>query len=381
MDFSLSPEQEGLRDSVRKYLRDRYTLSDRKVNLSAATACSKKHWAAFADFGWLGAGLPEQAGGTGGSLIEISVILEEFGRALVLEPYLASAVLAARAISLTSGASSRHLLEPMIRGERHYALAHAEPGGHHYTHSIATEIDQKGAEDLLLNGRKVFVLNGDRADYFIVSARSSVHANQPEHVNLLLVDAHSPGISLRKFRTLDGSGVADVRFKDVSVPGSDVLSADGTALQIVDRSLDFTAIAMCAEAVGSMNRAIESTREYLKSRQTYGNTLSSYQALQHKFADMLVEYEMSRSILHRALAAFSTTSLRDQTCAASTAKAIVGRAGKLISRDAIQLHGAAGMVDDGVVGQIFKRLTVLAGLFGEPEFHLERRLDPLEQAN
>jgi alkylation response protein AidB-like acyl-CoA dehydrogenase len=375
VDFSLSQQQSILQESVRRYCRENYDLSSRQQILRSADGFSAKHWAAFAELGWLGATLPEDAGGYGGSVVEAAIILEEFGRVLVLEPYLPSAVLAAQAIWRTAEVErARTLLEPMVHGKHQLALAHTERACNGITGVIETTARKIPGGNFVLSGKKTFVLGGNRAHQFIVSARTSGgRLNDRNGISLFLVDHSASGLSRRSYRTLDGSGVADLTFNELVIPPDDLLGCEGTSLEAVQQAIDFAIVGLCAEAVGSMDKVISTTVDYLKTRRAYGTTLSTYQALQHQLADMLVELEMSRSILYRAFAAFADSDRSEWQRAASAAKALIGRAGKFVAARGIQLHGAMGMVDDYIIGQLFKRLTVLEALFGNSDLHLSRR--------
>jgi alkylation response protein AidB-like acyl-CoA dehydrogenase len=377
VDFSLSEQQSTLRDSVHRYCHEHYDLQSRQQTLRSTQGYSKRHWAAFAGLGWLGAGLPEAAGGYGGSMIETAIILEEFGRALVIEPYLPAAILAAQTIWLAGGREwQRALLQPMIEGQLLLALAHTEPGGNGVDTAVATAARALPGGGFALNGKKSMVLGGNRAHRLIVSARTSGEANDRSGVSLFVVDDTSPGLVRRNYRTLDGSGAADLVFNEVAIRADCLMGPEGEGLGPIERAVDFAIVGLCAEAVGSMDQVITTSAEYLKTRRAYNTTLSTFQALQHQLADMLVELEMSRSILHRALAAFSIEGTLQRQQAASAAKALVGRAGKLVCARGVQLHGGMGMVNDYLIGQQFKRLTVIEALFGDSDFHLNRRYRP-----
>jgi alkylation response protein AidB-like acyl-CoA dehydrogenase len=371
MDFSLSQQQAALQQSVQRYCRENYDLQSRQQILRTPEGFSAKHWAAFAELGWLGASLPEAAGGSEGSIIEAAILFEEFGRVLVLEPYLPSAILAAHTLWHAAGArEARELLQPMIEGRRLLALAHAEKGAAGVIDTTARKTSQG---HFVLTGSKAFVLGGNQAHQFIVSARTSGARSDRRGVSLFLVEPGTAGFARRGYRTLDGSGVADVVLNEVEIPAQRLIGREGAALEAVEQALEFATVALCAEAVGSMDKVISTTVDYLKTRRAYGTTLSTYQALQHQLADMLVELEMSRSILYRAFAGFAGGDDSERQRTSSAAKALIGRSGKLVAARGIQLHGALGMVDDYIIGQQFKRLHVIEALFGNSDFHLNRR--------
>jgi len=380
MEFSLSREQVALRDNVQRYCREHYDSNKRRTLLHSATGFSMEHWTAFADLGWLGAALPEEVGGYGGSIVEMAVILEEFGRALVLEPYLFSAVLSARAVCMAADhAQSRAVLEPMILGSSLLALAHRESDHPNGASSIATTAQRLANGGFTLQGAKRMVLGGNHAHRFIVSARTSGELNDSDGVSLFLLEHTASGLSRRSYRTLDGRGAADLHFNAVHLDEAALLGVEGAGFGAAECAIDWAIVGLCAEALGSMDSVISTTLSHLKTRRTYGSLLSEYQSLQHRIADMLVEFEMSRSIFHFALATFTSGDREATRRAASSAKALIGRAGNFIAANGIQLHGATGMLEDYVIGQQFKRLTVVEALFGNSDFHLSRRLQPLAQ--
>ena len=376
MEFVLSHEQTHLKDTVQRYCREHYSFRDRQKNLRSNGGLDPSHWEAFATFGWLGVVLPENIGGHGGSIIDMAIILEEFGRSLVLEPYLFAAVLASQAIGIAAEPTqARELLDPLVRGVSILALAHQEPRNTQGVRGgLGTTARVRPDGDFILQGRKTLVLGGDQANRFLVSAQVSGQGKDTDGVSLFLVDRAAPGLSIRNYRMLDGRGAADLQLSGTPVPSDAELATNGTSLMALDRATDWAIVGLCAEALGSMDSVISTTIAYLKMRRAGGSPLSEYQALQHRIADMVAEREMARSILHAALAAFSSGAGDCIRQATSTAKAIVGAAGTFIAANGIQLHGAAGMVDDYIIGQQFKRLTVVEALFGNSDFHLSRRL-------
>ena len=373
MDFDLSAEQTILREGVARYCRENYGFQSRQTLLRSSRGFSDRHWTSFAQFGWLGATLPSDVGGYDGSIVEAAIILEEFGHALVLEPYLSCAILAAQAVNVAAGPQQRKaLLEPMIQGRSILALAHAEPGEHHSACAVRTTARRTDNGDFLINGSKRMILNGNQADRLIVSARITGDTSETGAVRLFVLDSSAERLVRRCYRTLDGSGAADLWCDDVRVPANALLEAGDNTFEAVERAIDFATVTLCAEAVGAMNTVISTTTDYLKTRRAYGTTLSTFQVLQHRLADMLVDLEMSRSILYRGMAAFIRGDRQEQRHAAAAVKAMIGEAGQRIAADGIQLHGAMGMVDDYIIGQLFKRLTVVGGLFGDSEFHYRR---------
>jgi alkylation response protein AidB-like acyl-CoA dehydrogenase len=367
MDLSFSVEQEMLRENVDRYCRDRL---DRKNLQQNDVAFSREHWTEFASMDWLGVLLPEEVGGINGSVIDACIILEEFGRYLVVQPYLPCTVLAARTIERATNTEQRGaLLGPMIRGELIVSLAHTELEARGDTACVETVAHRHSSGEYVLHGKKTLVLAGPIADKFAVSARL---ASEHGKIAVFLVDRDAPGMCRRNYHTIDGRCAADLTLEEVKVGKDALLITDEFGLLVIEEALDFAIIGLCAEAVGAMDKVIKVTAEYLKTRRAYGSTLNKFQALQHRLADMLVELELSRSMLYCAFAAFSGSNLIERRRIISSAKAFIGRSAKFVAANGIQLHGAQGMVDDYLIGQHFKQLTVIEAIFGCSDFHWER---------
>ncbi len=371
VDFCLSEERLAIRDSVRRWCSHEYSLLQREVILSSAQAYSAKHWAAFGAMGWLGLSMPQEVGGSGADVMEIAVLMEEFGRALVAEPYLGCVLLAGTAVAIAADSGQRReLLEPMIAGRSLIALAHAEAHAATLPFDVRTRAHKRGVAGYLLSGRKSLVLGAANAQFLIVSARTAGDLEGRTGISLFVVDANAAGLSRRDYRLIDGTPASDVTFCDVEVSDRSMLGTEGNASAALARAVQVAIIGACAEAIGAMEGAIFATRDYLKARRAYGTTLSTLQALQHRMADMLLELEMSRSILDCALQEMGCGRSAERDCAISGAKALVGESSRFVGANCIQLHGAQGMAESYVIGQYFKRLAVIDGLFGNSDFHL-----------
>jgi alkylation response protein AidB-like acyl-CoA dehydrogenase len=370
MDLSFSPEQEMLRENVGRYCRDRLERNSLQQN---DVAFSREHWTAFADMDWLGVLMPEEVGGVNGSIIDACIILEEFGRHLVVQPYLPCAVLAALTIERATNTAQRGaLLGPMIRGNLIVSLAHTELAARGDTACVETVAHRHSSGEYVLHGKKTLVLAGPIADKFAVSARLASENGGRGGVAVFLVDRDAPGMRRRDYHTIDGRCAADLTLEEVKVGAAALLITEELGLLAIEEAMDFAIIGLCAEAVGAMDKIIKVTAEYLKTRRAYGSTLNTFQALQHRIADMMVELEMSRSMLYRAFAAFSGSNIEERRRVVSSAKALIGRSAKFVAANGIQLHGAQGMVDDYMIGQHFKQLTVIEGVFGCSDFHWEQ---------
>lgn len=371
MDFELSEEQTLLRQTVRSYCQANYRFNDRQAILHGAEGFSRQHWKAYAELGWLGAAMPKELGGIGGSVIDNVVILEEFGRHLVLEPFISCVMLAAPAVySAACGEQRERLLPRVIGGELLLALAHGEQEARGDLQFVETRADRRTNGRYVITGRKSWVPGGSSADMLIVSARTSGEVRDRSGISLFLLPSDATGLTRRSYRTVDGGHAADLELCDVEVDSEALIGNDGEALPAIVDAVNQAIVGVCAEAVGAMDSVVTITRDYLKTRRAYGTTLSTFQALQHRLADMLVELELSRSILYRALAAGASDDRSVRRRAVSAAKALIGRSGRFVGAYGIQLHGGMGFSDEYIIGHLFKRLTVIEKLFGNSDFHL-----------
>lgn len=376
MDFTYSDEQQSLQDSVKRFCEREHPFEKRQALLKTEDGFDRAHWARFAELGWLGAGLAEEVGGFGGGPIENMIILEQLARGLSVAPFLSSAVVSAQAISRLASSSQREaLLTPLIGGAIIAALAHGETAQHRFAPRLETKASKvKGG--FRLNGRKAFVLGGQSADEFLVSATTGGGG-----VSLFAVAANAPGLQRVNYHAVDGRRVSDIVLKDVEVGVEALLGAEGQAQDAIDFALDYGVMGLCAEAVGAMDAALWLTRDYLKTRKQFGVTLNTFQALQHRMADMLVETELARSMLYRGIAALSLEDPRARQRGVSAAKAQIGEAGFFVGSQAVQLHGGIGVSEEYIVGHYFKRLALVRGLYGSSDQHLTRFAECAEGQN
>jgi len=372
MDFTLSEEQQLLKDSVARFVRDNYELSQRRERVASVEGFSRDGWAAMAELGWLGAAMPEQYGGIGGGAVETMVIMEGFGAGLVVEPYLATVVLGGNLV-LRGGSDAQKsaLLPSLVEGKLLLAFAYAEPQSRFDLHDVETGARKKGG-GYVLNGRKGVVLHGSAADKLIVSARTAGGARDRDGITLFLVDRKAKGVSLRDYPTIDGLRASEVEMKDVSVGADAVLGTVDGGLELIEDTARRGMAALCAEAVGVMDRMQDLTNEYLKTRQQFGRPLGKFQLLQHRMVDILIACEESRSAMFVANLRLDdgTPDARDQ--AATAAKVKIGQCGRLVGQSAIQLHGGMGVTDEMAIGHYFKRLAMIDVMFGDHTHHLKR---------
>jgi alkylation response protein AidB-like acyl-CoA dehydrogenase len=366
MDFDFSQEQQSVQDSVKRFCEREYAFDKRQKALQTDEGFSRADWATFAELGWLGAGLSEEDGGFGGGPIENAIILEQFARGLVAAPFLSSAVIATQAIVRLARSDQRDaLLAPLVAGESLAALAHGETAQHNFSSDLMTRV-VKTKTGYRIDGRKTFVLGGQAADLLLVSAAG-------EHgVSLFAVHAGSPGVERVNYHAVDGRRVSDITFKNVEVSSAALIGEEGEAAAAIEYALDYGVIGLCAEAVGAMDSALWITRDYLKTRKQFGVTLNTFQALQHRMADMLVETELARSMLYRGIAALSLENPAARQRGVSAAKAQIGEAGFFVGGQAVQLHGGIGVTEEYIIGHYFKRLALIRGLYGSADQHLVR---------
>jgi alkylation response protein AidB-like acyl-CoA dehydrogenase len=364
MEFSLSEEQQLLKDSVARFVEREYSFEKRR-RLIANGGYSPANWQTFADMGWLMLGLPEAQGGLGGSPVDTAIIMEEFGKALVVEPYLHVAVLAARVLIEAGDGSG--LIEAIGSGEALPVLAHSEVDAFGALNWVETRAERSDG-GWRVTGAKSLVNAAPFATHLIVSARTSGEAGDEQGVSLFLVAPGAQGLSRKDGRLADSC-----RASDISLDARDatLIGPEGSALPIIETAYAHATIAICAEAVGAMDKALWTTRDYLQTRQQFGQAIGSFQALQHRMADMLIELEMARSQIYRALAFLGDApDVRDK--AVSSMKVQIGRSIKFIAAQAIQLHGGMGMTEEYLIGHYFRRLFMIENAFGATAVHLER---------
>jgi len=371
MDFSLSEEQQMLKDSVDRFVRDNYDLSKRRTIVASEEGFSRKHWATMAELGWLGAALPEEYGGIGGGPTETMVIMEGFGRGLVVEPYLASVVLGGNLV--LSGASDTlksELLPRLAEGRLHLAFAFAEPQSRFDLFDVETNARRNGSS-YTISGQKGVVVHGGSADKLIVSARTSGSSRDANGVTLFLVDAVAAGVERRDYQTIDGLRAAEVTFDKVEVPADAIIGDVDDGMSLIDDVARRGIAAVAAEAVGIMDTMQELTNDYLKTREQFGRPLAKFQALQHRMVDILIACEESRSAMLVATLRLDEpdADLRDK--AVTAAKVKIGQHGRFVGQNAIQLHGGMGMTDEMHISHYFKRLAMIDVMFGDHAHHMK----------
>ncbi|MBK8309021.1 MAG: acyl-CoA dehydrogenase family protein [Gammaproteobacteria bacterium] len=365
MDFSYSDEQQLLQDSVARFVREQYSFDTRRRILEESSGFSAANWRMFAELGWLAGAIPEAGGGLGGSVIDCALLFEQFGKGLVVEPYLASVVLGgAIVVELGNNAQRAALLPALVAGELQLALGFAEPDSRYQLDAVQTRVRRAGA-GWILDGNKCVVLNAANADVLLLSAR-----DEQDRLGIYQVDPSAQGVTLQSYPTIDGARAADIGLRGVQLAADARLEAADDALEALQSVIDRATLCVCADALGAMDALLWKTVEYTKTRKQFGVPIASFQALQHRMAEMFIELEQSRSILMMAL--MSSDSGTDARRAVSAAKSRIGRAARLLGQEAIQLHGGIGVTDELDVGHYFKRLTAIEALFGNSDWHLRR---------
>ena len=369
MDFDLSSEQQQIADNVARLMKDKYGFESRKAYAAAPEGFSAALWAQYAELGLLGAPFAEEDGGYGGGAVEIMLTQEAFGRALTLEPYFASVVLAGSALRHGATAEQRAELIPEIAsGELRLALAHAERQSGWNPFDVKTTARAEGG-GFVLDGEKSLVLNGDSAHKLIVLARVSGGQREADGLGLFLLDAAAPGVSRRGYPTQDGRRAAEITLEGARATA---LGEPGAAGPAMARVIEDAIAALSAEAVGAMAEAVEMTTEYLKTRKQFGVAIGSFQALQHRAADMVVALEQARSMAFLAVMSCEETDPAARARAMSAAKAQIGRSARFIGQQATQLHGGIAMTYEYKLGHLFKRLTMIDMAYGDADWHLAK---------
>ncbi|MCR8924340.1 acyl-CoA dehydrogenase [Dasania sp. GY-MA-18] len=371
MDFSFSEEQQMLQSSVSKFVQKDYDFESRCGLVDSDNGFSKEHWQLFAELGWLMVPFTEEDGGLGGSAVDLMVVMEEFGKGMVIEPFLTTAVLAGGLIAASASEEQKlQLLGPLMEGKLQLAFAYSEPQSRFNLADISTTAELQG-DNYLLNGHKAVVLNAEAADQLLVAVRTAGEQFDRDGISLFLVNTNTAGIAIQSYKTVDGFRAAEVRFDKVSVPAANLLGEAGKALPVIEKLIDRATLALCAEAVGAMEVTYKKTVEYTQTRKQFGVSISKFQALQHRMADMFIECEQARSILMMAAMQLDANQ-GIAPKAVSAAKSRIGKAARLIGQEAVQLHGGIGVTDELDVGHFFKRLTTVQFLFGSTDFHTQR---------
>jgi alkylation response protein AidB-like acyl-CoA dehydrogenase len=377
MDFSYSPEQIALQDTLQRFIGRDYGFDRRRELAGSALGFSAAAWAQYADLGLLSLPFAEEFGGLGGNAVDIMLVMELMGRGLVLEPFLSSVVMCGGLIGdAAPEPMKRTLLSGIGAGEIKLALAGYEAAGRYDLSQVACTAAQSGG-GWRLSGHKTVVLDAPSADYLLVSARSGGRADEAEGICVFLVGRGTAGVTLFGYPTQSGGRAADVHLDNVILGADSLIGEPGRGLAVLERAVDKGIAALCAEAVGIIAALNEATLNYLKTRKQFGVPIGKFQALQHRMADMLIAAEQARSMAIIAAVYVDSDNPAERRRAVSGAKAYIGQASRLVGQQAVQMHGAMGVVDDVIVSHYFKRLTMIDMSLGNVDFHLARFSDTL----
>ena len=374
MNFDFSEEQVMLRDSVARFVQDDYDFETRRGVVANEHGYAPENWQTFAELGWLSIPFAEEHGGFGGNAVDTMVVMEEMGRGLVAEPYLATVLLFGGLIQAAGNPAQQEAWLPrIIAGEVQGAFAFLERQSRFELNDVATTADGDG-DGYVLNGEKTVVFNGSAADSVIVSARNSGAQTDEAGVSLFLVDASA--LEKTTFRLMDGQVVANIKLDNVQVGADALIGAADAALPVIKAVTNNAILALSAEALGIMGKLNETTLEYTKTREQFGVKLSSFQALQHRMVDTFMAYEQTKSMVYRAVCALTDTESeggeREDMRNLHALKIMIGNAGKLVGDEAIQLHGGMGLTDELDIGHYLKRLMIIRTTFGDADYHQQK---------
>ncbi len=371
MDFNFTPEQDSLRDMVARLVREQYDFDTRRKVARGEPGWRPEMWSQFAELGLLGAPFSEADGGFGGGPVDAMVVMEELGKGLVIEPYLQTVIVAGGFLKHAGTAAQKEQhLAGIIGGEEIYGFAYSEPKGR-YNLSDVTTTAKKDGSGFVLNGHKAVAIGAPMATHLIVTARTSGAQRDAGGITVFIVPKTAKGVTTRDYPTVDGLRASEVYFENVAVGADAVVGPVDGGLPLIEQVVDEAIAALSAEAVGCMKVLNQATIDYAKQRKQFGVAIASFQVLQHRMVDMFMAAEQSMSMTYMVTLKLDEPA-RERSMAASGAKIQIGKAGRLVSQEAVQIHGGMGMTDELNVGHFFKRLTMINSQFGDVDFHLKR---------
>ncbi len=360
MNLDYNDEQNMLREQIQKFCESEYDFYKREEIVKSSNDFDENVWDLFAEQGWLSMPFSEQSGGLGFGPIELSILFEEFGKALVIEPYLSTVVLSGTLLDKSTFSEKNDLIEKICTGSIHISLAYAEvDNGYDYL-SPSTTLDSK----FVLNGTKTLVLNGSNAEKIIVTCTDD------DTLNIVILDANSPGVSINSFSTVDGQSCSEISFENVKLDKSNIIATGNDAENLLKETINLATLCICAEAVGCMESCYHKTLEYTKGREQFGQPISGFQVLQHRMVDMFIESELAKSLLIKAMLEVNNRS-DEMYKHVSALKSYVGKSGKLSAKEAVQLHGGMGVSEEMMIGHYLKKMISIDALFGNADYHLK----------
>ena len=360
MNLDYNDEQNMLREQIQKFCESEYDFYKREEIVKSSNDFDENVWNLFAEQGWLSMPFSEQSGGLGFGPIELSILFEEFGKALVIEPYLSTVVLSGTLLDKSTFSEKNDLIEKICTGSIHISLAYAEvDNGYDYLNP-STTLDSK----FVLNGTKTLVLNGSNAEKIIVTCSND------DSLNIVVLDANTPGVSINSFSTVDGQSCSEISFENVKLDKSNIIASGNDAENLLKETINLATLCICAEAVGCMESCYHKTLEYTKGREQFGQPISGFQVLQHRMVDMFIESELAKSLLIKAMLEVNNRS-DEMYKHVSALKSYVGKSGKLSAKEAVQLHGGMGVSEEMMIGHYLKKMISIDALFGNADYHLK----------
>jgi len=373
VDFNFTEEQEMVRDGLSRLVREQYDIETRRTVAESESGWRPEIWAQIAELGLLGMPFSEEDGGFGGGPIDAMIVMEEFGKGLVVEPFVPTVVCAGGFLKHAgTDAQKEEHIGGIVDGSSIFAFAYAEPRGR-YDYSDLESTARKDGNGYVLNGHKAVVIGAPWSTHLIVTARTSGERRDSQGISVFIVEKSAKGVVTRDYPTVDGRRASEVYLENVAVPAEALLGEEGEGLSLIERVSDEAIAAQCAEACGAMKVAHAMTVEYSRQRKQFGVPIGSFQVLQHRMVDMFTEYEQSVSMTYLATLRLNGSEL-ERKRAASAAKVRVGQAAHYIGQEAIQIHGGMGMTDEMAIGHYFKRLTVFDTEFGNVDHHMKRHI-------
>jgi len=371
MNFNLSEEQQMLKDSIQRFIKENYELPKRLTQQKKGIGYSEDHWKTFAELGWLGMSFPEEFGGLDGGPIDTMVIMEEFGKGLILEPFFPTVILAGTALKLGGTQTQKEEIIPgIIQGEVKATLGYVELQSRFNLNDVSTTAKKEGG-DFIINGQKSMVLNAETADYIIFNARTKGNRTDKDGITLFIVASDTEGLTRVNMNTVDGLRASEISFKDVKISSNNIIGDLDKGLALLTIVIEHGILALGAEAVGAMENLYSDTVEYTRQRVQFNHPLSEFQTVKHRMAEMFTETEQTRSQLYRATLEMennhSDTSLDNHAL-----KYLVGKNGRFIGQSAVQLHGGMGQTEELRIGHYFIRLTVIDSQLGDTDYHLSK---------
>ena len=377
MDFTFTEEQLALQDTLNRYIEKDYTFEARRKRLAQDQPFDEASWRTLAELGILALPFDEAHGGLDGTPIDTYLVMRSLAKGLVLEPYITTVILSGTLLRQLATPAQQDILIPAItEGSARFALAHYEPGSRYTEAHIETRATPQG-DGWVLSGHKSMVIDAPISDHWLITARTAGTDRDENGLSVFLVKADHPGVTVKPYRLHDGHRAADLSFDNLQVSADALIGAEGAAYPAIMQALAATSAALAAEAAGLMQALNDATLEYLKTRKQFGVAIGTFQALQHRMADMAIAAEQATSMALLAAISQSDENPQERILKASAARSLVARLSRQVAEEAVQMHGGMGVTDELQVAHFFKRVTVLNSQYGDADFHLQRYSDSL----